>query len=134
MTKAKIIGIGSYAPEKGLPNQDLEKLVDTSDEWIFSRTGIRERRIAAEDEDTSDMCVAAAAGAFTTSGLEATDIDLIIAGTVTPDYRLPSLSCMIQKLFQQHLFMEDHSMSSSHLWTNMLIKIMPRPIGIRSPI
>lgn len=97
MTKAKIIGIGSYAPEKVLTNQDLEKLVDTSDEWIFSRTGIRERRIAAEDEDTSDMCVAAAAGAFTTSGLEATDIDLIIAGTVTPDYRLPSLSCMIQK-------------------------------------
>jgi 3-oxoacyl-[acyl-carrier-protein] synthase-3 len=97
MTKAKIIGIGSYTPEKVLTNSDLEKIVDTSDEWIVTRTGITERRIAAKDEDTSDMCVQAAYAAMKKAGIEATDIDLIIAGTVTPDYRLPSLSCMIQK-------------------------------------
>lgn len=97
MTRAKIIGIGSYAPEKVLTNSDLEKIVDTSDEWIKTRTGISERRIAADGEDTSDMCVRAAAGALDMAGISADDIDLIIAGTVTPDYRLPSVSCMIQK-------------------------------------
>lgn len=97
MTRAKIIGIGSYTPERVLTNSDLEKIVDTSDEWILTRTGIVERRIAADGEDTSDMCVAAAWNALEMAGLEATDIDMIIAGTVTPDYRLPSLSCMIQK-------------------------------------
>lgn len=97
MTRAKIIGLGSYAPERILSNQDLEKMVDTSDEWIFSRTGIRERHLAAEGEDTSDMCVNAAEVAFESSGLVASDIDLIIVATVTPDFRLPSTSCMIQK-------------------------------------
>jgi 3-oxoacyl-[acyl-carrier-protein] synthase-3 len=97
MTRAKIIGIGSYTPERVLTNSDLEKIVDTSDEWIITRTGITERRIAADDEDTSDMCVHAANRSMEKAGIAATDIDLIIAGTVTPDYRLPSLSCMIQK-------------------------------------
>ncbi len=97
MTRAKIIGIGSYTPERVLTNSDLEKIVDTSDEWIISRTGIIERHIAADDEDTSDMCVEAAKSALDMAGLKETDIDMIIAGTVTPDYRLPSLSCMIQK-------------------------------------
>ena len=97
MANAKIIGIGSYTPERVLTNQDLEKMVDTSDEWIFSRTGIRERRIARDDEDTSDMCVSAAERAMESAGLKATDIDMLIAGSVTPDYRLPSLSCQIQK-------------------------------------
>lgn len=97
MTRAKIIGIGSYAPEKVLTNSELERMVDTSDEWIKTRTGISERRIAASDEDTSDMCIHAAHKALDRAGLSPDDIDLIIAGTVTPDYRLPSLSCMIQK-------------------------------------
>jgi len=97
MIRAKIAGIGSYTPEKILTNHDLEKIVDTSDEWILTRTGISERRIAAADEDTSDMCVRASRGAFEMAGLEPSDIDLILAGTVTPDYRLPSMACMIQK-------------------------------------
>jgi 3-oxoacyl-[acyl-carrier-protein] synthase-3 len=97
MVRAKIIGIGSYTPARVLTNGELEKIVDTSDEWIKSRTGISERRIAAPHEDTSDMCVNAAYQAFEMAGVTAEDIDLIIAGTVTPDYRLPSMSCMIQK-------------------------------------
>lgn len=97
MVRAKIVGIGSYTPERVLTNKDLEKMVDTSDEWIVTRTGISERRIAADGEDTSDMCIRAAESAFQTSGLKPHDIDMIIAATVTPDYRLPSLACMIQK-------------------------------------
>jgi 3-oxoacyl-[acyl-carrier-protein] synthase-3 len=97
MTRAKIIGIGSYVPERILTNQDLEKMVDTSDEWIIARTGIIERHIAADDEDTSDMCVQAARRALDAAGLTPEDLDLIIVGTVTPDFRLPSVSCMIQK-------------------------------------
>lgn len=97
MTRAKIIGLGSYLPERILTNSDLEKLVDTSNEWILTRTGIAERHIAAADEDTSEMCLKAAVSALKSAGLKATDIDLIIAASVTPDYRLPSLSCMIQK-------------------------------------
>lgn len=97
MMKVKIIGLGSYTPERVLTNADFEKIVDTSDEWIVTRTGIRERHIARDDEDTSDMCVAAAQRAFASSGVSPRDIDLIIVGTVTPDYRLPSVSCQIQK-------------------------------------
>jgi 3-oxoacyl-[acyl-carrier-protein] synthase III len=97
MAKAKIIGTGAYAPERILTNQDLERMVETSDEWIRTRTGIVERHIARDDEDTSDMCVAAAAGAFESAHLTPADIDLIIVGTVTPDYRLPSTACVIQQ-------------------------------------
>jgi len=97
MVRPKIAGIGSYAPAKILTNSDLERIVDTSDEWIITRTGISERHIAGDDEDNSDMCVAAAKGAFEMAGMSPEDIDLILAGTVTPDFRLPSLSCMIQK-------------------------------------
>ncbi len=97
MIKAKIIGTGSYVPEKVLTNIDFEKIVDTSDEWIVSRTGIRERHIASDEEDTSDMCVEATRGALDAAGLKPTDIDLVLSATVTPDYRLPSLSCMLQK-------------------------------------
>jgi 3-oxoacyl-[acyl-carrier-protein] synthase-3 len=75
----------------------MEKIVDTSDEWIVTRTGIKERRIAAEDEDTSDMCVAASQSALDMAGLKPQDIDLVLAATVTPDFRLPSLACIIQK-------------------------------------
>ena len=97
MVRAKIIGLGSYTPERVLTNADFEKMVETSDEWIITRTGIRERRIAAADEDTSDMCVKAAEAALDDAGITAADIDLILAGTVTPDFRLPSMACMIQK-------------------------------------
>ena len=92
-----IIGTGSYVPERILTNAELEKLVDTSDEWIVARTGIKERHIAANDEFTSDMASHAARRAIEQAGIEAIDIDLIIVATVTPDQFFPSTSCFVQK-------------------------------------
>lgn len=92
-----IIGTGSYMPERVLTNNDLEKLVDTSDEWITSRTGIKERRIAADDESTSDMAAEAARRAMKNAGIAPEDLDLIIVATVTPDMFFPSTACFVQK-------------------------------------
>lgn len=97
MTYSRIAGTGSYLPEKVVTNKDLEKNVDTSDEWIRERTGIRRRHIAADDEKCSDMALAAAHQAIEMAGIEATDIDLIIVGTVTPDKVFPSTACIIQR-------------------------------------
>ncbi len=91
-----ILGTGSYAPEKILTNDDLSKLVDTSDEWIFTRTGIRERHIAAPNETTSQMAAAAARLAMSDAGVTAADIDLIIVATVTPDLPMPATACFVQ--------------------------------------
>ena len=93
-----IIGTGSYVPEKILTNADLERLVETSDEWITSRTGIKERRIAAEGEHTSHMAAEAARRAMEQAGVAADEIDLIIVGTVTPDTFFPSTACHVQRL------------------------------------
>jgi 3-oxoacyl-[acyl-carrier-protein] synthase-3 len=92
-----IIGTGSYVPEKVLTNADLEKLVETSDEWIITRTGIRERRIAAADEATSDLAAKAAQAALENAGITAADVDLIIVATITPDMFFPSTACFVQK-------------------------------------
>lgn len=94
--QAKIIGTGSYLPEKILTNKDLEKLVETSDEWIVTRTGMKERRIAEKDEYTSDMGVKAARKAIEDAGLKPEDIDFILVATLTPDYLFPSTACLIQ--------------------------------------
>lgn len=94
--KARITGLGSYLPEQILTNQDLEKIVETSDEWIFSRTGIKERRIAGLQEFTSDMGVKAAHKALEAAGLAVTQIDLILVATMTPDYISPSTAALIQ--------------------------------------
>jgi 3-oxoacyl-[acyl-carrier-protein] synthase-3 len=91
-----IVGIGSYVPEKILTNADLEKIVETSDEWITSRTGIKERRIAAKDEFTSDMAAKAAERAMKMAGVTAGQIDLIIVATVTADMPFPSTACLLQ--------------------------------------
>lgn len=91
-----VLGTGHYLPTKILTNKDLEELVDTSDEWIKTRTGIEERRIAEDDIDTSDMAFYAAEQALEEANLDAKDIDLIIVATVTPDTPFPSVSCMIQ--------------------------------------
>ncbi len=93
----KVIGTGSYVPEKVLTNEDLEKMVDTSDEWITTRTGIKTRRIAAEDEATSDMAYKAACKALDDAGLGPKDIDLIIVATITPDMFFPSTACWVQE-------------------------------------
>jgi len=95
--KAKIIGLGAYLPERVLSNQDLEKMVETSDEWITSRTGMKERRLAAVDEFTSDMGCEAAKKALEDSGKKAEEIDLILFATLTPDYVFPSTACLIQE-------------------------------------
>ena len=95
-SKARIISMGSYLPKKVLTNKDFEKMIDTSDEWIVSRTGIKERRIAAADEYTSDMGTAAAKAALENAGLKATDIELILVATMTPDYISSSTAAMIQ--------------------------------------
>ncbi|GAB5410946.1 MAG: ketoacyl-ACP synthase III [Chlamydiales bacterium] len=95
--KARITGTGTCLPSKILTNSDLEELVETSDEWITSRTGIQERRIAAEDQFTSDMGFEAAKAALVQAKLAAEDVDLIIFATLTPDYLFPSTACLIQK-------------------------------------
>ncbi len=97
MKKARISAIGSYVPEQVLTNAQLEQMVDTSNEWICARTGIRERRLAADNQDTSDLIVPAALKALEGAGKTVDDIDLCIVGTVTPDFRLPSASCIVQK-------------------------------------
>ena len=91
-----IIGTGSYLPEKILTNQELEKLVETSDDWITSRTGIKERRIAGENEHTSDLAAKAALSAMENAGITAEEVDLIIVATVTPDMFFPSTACFVQ--------------------------------------
>ncbi|MGO1003706.1 beta-ketoacyl-ACP synthase III [Lysobacter sp. CA196] len=93
---ARIAGTGSYLPEKVLTNQDLAKLVDTSDEWIVSRTGIRERHIAAEGETTCDLAYHASVRALEAAGVSAQEIDLIVVGTTTPDLIFPSTACLLQ--------------------------------------
>ncbi|MCB1125496.1 MAG: beta-ketoacyl-ACP synthase 3, partial [Verrucomicrobiae bacterium] len=91
-----IVGVGSYLPERILTNADLEKMVETSDDWITSRTGIKERRIAAEGETTSDLAAAAARRALENAGVTAAEIDLIIVATVTPDMVFPATACLVQ--------------------------------------
>jgi 3-oxoacyl-[acyl-carrier-protein] synthase III len=97
MKRARLIGTGSYLPERVLTNQDLEKMVETSDEWIVSRTGIKERRIAAEDQATSDMAIIAAQRALEDAGMSADAIDLILVTSVTPDRPFPHTAAYVQK-------------------------------------
>jgi 3-oxoacyl-[acyl-carrier-protein] synthase-3 len=92
-----IVGVGSYVPSKILTNHDLEKMVETSDEWITTRTGIKERRIAAEKEYTSDMAARAAERAMKMAGVKGEDIDLIIIATITPDMPFPATACLVQE-------------------------------------
>jgi 3-oxoacyl-[acyl-carrier-protein] synthase-3 len=93
---ASILGTGAYLPDRVLANADLERMVETTDEWITSRTGIRERRVAAPDETTSDMGTRAAAEAIANAGLRPEDIDVIITATTTPDTIFPATSCYLQ--------------------------------------
>lgn len=96
MPSIVILGTGSYAPERILANEELARMVDTSDEWIRTRSGIRERRIAAPGEQTSDMAVHAARRALEDAQLGTDDIDLLIVATVTPDMTMPAAACIIQ--------------------------------------
>ncbi len=93
--RVSITGLGGYAPERVLSNDDLAQLVDTSDEWIMERTGIRERRIAAQDEAMSDMALPAARAALAQAGLKGSDVDLVIVATVTPDMAFPATAALL---------------------------------------
>ncbi len=92
-----IVGVGSYVPARILTNHELEKMVETSDEWITTRTGIKERRIAADNEFTSDMAAHAAERAMKMAGVTGADIDLVIVATITPDMPFPATACLVQK-------------------------------------
>ena len=96
LSSAGILGTGHYAPEKVLTNFDLEKMVDTTDEWIRTRTGIETRHIADTSENTSDLCVKAAEKAIEMAGISANDIDFVLVATASPDYIVPSTACMVQ--------------------------------------
>ena len=93
---ARIAGTGSYLPEKVLTNDDLAKFIDTSDEWIATRTGIRERHVAAEGETTGDLAYHASVRALEAAGVQASELDLIVLGTTTPDLVFPSTACLVQ--------------------------------------
>ncbi|HXV19382.1 MAG TPA: beta-ketoacyl-ACP synthase III [Desulfuromonadales bacterium] len=97
MKRARIIGTGSCVPDKVLTNSDLEKFLDTTDEWIVSRTGIRERHIAGEGEYTSDLATRAAERALAMAGVRGEDIDLVVVGTITGDFPWPATACLVQK-------------------------------------
>lgn len=97
MEKVYIKGLGKYIPEKVLTNHDLEKIVDTSDEWISTRTGMKERHIAADNECASDLAYAASKEALENAGLTASDIDLIILATITGDMQFPATACIVQE-------------------------------------
>ncbi|GAA0351641.1 ketoacyl-ACP synthase III [Bacillus horti] len=99
IAKAKITALGSYVPAQILSNYDLEKLVDTSDEWIVQRTGMKERRIAGEHEFTSDLCIKAVQNLQEKYGKNLEDVDLIIVSTTTADYPFPSVACRVQYAF-----------------------------------
>ncbi|HEX9778930.1 MAG TPA: beta-ketoacyl-ACP synthase III [Geopsychrobacteraceae bacterium] len=96
MKRARVIGTGSYLPEKILNNFDLEKMVETTNDWIIARTGIEQRRIAADDENTSDLATRAAQRALEMAGVSAEEIDLIVMGTITGDYPWPATACIVQ--------------------------------------
>ncbi|MDP2939969.1 MAG: beta-ketoacyl-ACP synthase III [Candidatus Omnitrophota bacterium] len=95
--RAGIIGVGCYLPSKRLTNADLEKMVDTTDEWITTRTGIKERRIASKNEAVSDLAIAAAKNALKDAKVKPEDLDLIIVATISPDMHFPSTACLVQK-------------------------------------
>lgn len=102
MIYSKITGTGSYLPEKVMTNADIEKIVDTTDKWIIDRTGIKERRIAAEGQTTCDLAEQAARNAIDAAGIKTSDIDLIIVATTTPDRVFPSTACLLQKRLDIH--------------------------------
>ncbi len=97
-----ISAVGSYVPEKILTNADLEKIVDTTDDWITTRTGIKERRLAADDEYTSDMAARAAQRALERAEVDPTDVELIILATITPDMPFPATACLVQEKIGAH--------------------------------
>ncbi len=96
MYRSKVAGLGSYLPEKILTNHDLEKMVDTSHDWIVQRTGIEKRHVVADDQGCSDLCVEAAKKALVDAKMSIDQIDLLLVATVSPDYKMPATACLVQ--------------------------------------
>ena len=112
--RSKVAGIGSYLPEKVLTNFDLEKIVDTNNQWIVERTGIERRHMAADDEATSDLAYHASLKALKMANLTPQDLDMIVVCTVSPDQVMPSTACMLQsKLGCRNIFSFDLSAACS---------------------
>ena len=103
--RAKITALGTYVPPDVLTNKDLEKMVETSDQWIMERTGIRERHVLAKGLGVSDMCTEAAKKCLAARGIEPSDLEVILVGTVTPDMMYPSTACLVQ-----------HKIGAPHVW------------------
>ena len=119
MISSKIIRTGSYLPEKILTNDELSKIVDTNDEWIFQRAGIKERRISSNgrDESTADLATQASLKALKMAKISPVDLDMIVVGTVTADRQFPSAACMVQKsLHADNAFAFDVSAGCSGFW------------------
>src|SRR2546427_10105655 len=95
--RATVLGVGAYAPPKVMTNDDLARLVDTSDEWITTRTGIKRRHVAGPDQATSDLAVIAAQQALDAAAVRAQDLDLVVVGTATPDMLFPATACLLQE-------------------------------------
>ena len=96
MYRSRVAGLGSYLPEKVLTNFDLEKMVDTSNDWIIKRTGIERRHVVADDQGCSDLCVEAAKHALKDANMKIDEIELILVATVSPDYKMPATACLVQ--------------------------------------
>ncbi|MBI2354622.1 MAG: ketoacyl-ACP synthase III [Deltaproteobacteria bacterium] len=118
MIVSKIIGSGACLPERVIPNSHFDYLVENADEWIFSRTGIRERRFAHADQSTSDLATIAANNALQAAGIDASGVDCIVVGTSTPDMILPATACMVQEnIGAKHAFAFDvNSVCSSFIY------------------
>ena len=118
MTFARIAGTGGYLPERVVTNKDLEKMVDTTDEWIQERSGIKRRHIAADNETTSDMAISAARKAIEAADIEIEEIDLIIVATTTPDKVFPSTACIVQRQLkiEKHPAFDVHAACSGFIY------------------
>src|SRR3546814_1823233 len=115
---SRIIATGSALPERVVTNADLEKIVDTSDEWIRTRTGIRQRHIVADGETTGDLAFHAAQNALDAAGVKASELDLIILGTTTPDIIFPSTACLVQHRLGANGRSEEHTSELQSLMRN----------------
>ena len=126
---AAIYGTGAYVPEKILANDDFARVykLDTGDEWITTRTGIKRRRMAAENQATSDLCLSASRAAIDTAGLQVSDLDMLIVGTITPDYPFPSAACVLQdKLGLSYLFISHNLAVVRHMANRIAVMYLGR--------
>jgi len=120
MTYSRIVGTGRYLPERIMTNADLEKIVDTNDEWIRTRTGVERRHVCAPDQTTSEMCIEAAKVAIEDAGIDVSDIDMVITGTTTPDLIFPNISTIIQHKLERNALWSWAQNASPNLSTGMI--------------